>query len=156
MNRDPDGYYTPKPIIELARFLMGDIDLDPASCEEANQTIQAKQIYTKEQDGLKLPWRGRVFFAPPHSAGKCQEWIQRGIKGVESGEITHLFLMLQSWAKIPSEAPEPNLTLANLPVRCYGSDNSYVQDFVNVYYWGFLQDGWQGIADELRHMKRIG
>ena len=34
-------WYTPESIIELARETMGSIDLDPASCEAANRTVEA-------------------------------------------------------------------------------------------------------------------
>ena len=45
---------------------MGEIDLDPASCAfPAQQVVRATTFYTKEQNGLTLPWRGRVR-AEPH------------------------------------------------------------------------------------------
>ena len=31
-------WYTPAPILERVRAVLGPIDLDPASCEEANPT----------------------------------------------------------------------------------------------------------------------
>jgi hypothetical protein len=33
--------YMPAPMIELVRDVLGTIDLDPASCEEANKVVQA-------------------------------------------------------------------------------------------------------------------
>ncbi len=58
-------WYTPKNIVEGARALMGGIDLDPASCLKANETVRATQIYDVADDGLSKPWRGRVFLNPP-------------------------------------------------------------------------------------------
>ncbi len=58
-------HYTPAHVVERARALLGGIDLDPASCEEANKTIQAGKIYTKENSGLVQPWQGRIFLNPP-------------------------------------------------------------------------------------------
>ena len=58
-------HYTPEHVVEAARQLMGGIDLDPASCAEANTTVRAAEYYTKEDDGLSLVWNGRVFLNPP-------------------------------------------------------------------------------------------
>src|SRR6266496_5442474 len=47
-----DEWYTPPEIIELVRTVLGEIDLDPASCIEAQRTVMAKRFYTKHNDGL--------------------------------------------------------------------------------------------------------
>jgi T5orf172 domain len=58
-------FYSPKPLVEAARKVMGGIDLDPASEVIANRWIQAGKIYTISEDGLKQPWFGRVYLNPP-------------------------------------------------------------------------------------------
>lgn len=58
-------WYTPEDVIEAARALMGGIDLDPASCATANRTVRASHYFTKEDNGLALPWRGRVWLNHP-------------------------------------------------------------------------------------------
>lgn len=59
--------YTPPDLVEMVREVLGGIDLDPASSELANHTVQASQIFT-EADGEKTfheDWCGRVFMNPP-------------------------------------------------------------------------------------------
>jgi hypothetical protein len=58
--------FTPSHIIEKVRLVMGGIDLDPASCEMAQKTVQAKVYFTQKEDGLAQKWSGRVFLNPPY------------------------------------------------------------------------------------------
>ena len=62
-----DEWYIPKYIIDAARTTMGSIDLDPASSILANQTVMAKKIYTKEDNGLTQNWFGNIWLNPPYS-----------------------------------------------------------------------------------------
>lgn len=65
--RKNNEWYTPARYVEAARSVMGGIDLDPASCEVANQTVRATHFYAREENGLMLPWSGRVWLNPPFS-----------------------------------------------------------------------------------------
>lgn len=60
-------YFTPAPLVEAARLTLGDIRLDPASCNLANQVIRAKYYYSLEygDNGLCLPWFGPLLVNPP-------------------------------------------------------------------------------------------
>ena len=56
-------WYTPPPIIEAARKVMGSIDCGPAT-SEGNHT-GAKIFYTMETEGLDEEWIGNVWLNPP-------------------------------------------------------------------------------------------
>lgn len=59
-------WYTPEIYVEAARDVMGSIDVDPASCAQANLTVRAATFYTIEDDGLGRDWPGNVWLNPPY------------------------------------------------------------------------------------------
>lgn len=63
---DSNEWYTPAQYIAAVRETLGGIDLDPASNEQANATVQAAQFFTLEDDGLARDWVGRFFVNPPY------------------------------------------------------------------------------------------
>jgi len=64
-------YYTPVEIVEAARRVMGGIDLDPASSENANRIVKATRIFTAQDDGLARLWHGRIWLN--HPFGRAEE-----------------------------------------------------------------------------------
>ena len=76
-------WYTPPQYIEAARRVMGSIDLDPATSEVAQATVQAGTYYTKETNGLDKPWLGNVWCNPPYSSELINAFTARI---VEHGE----------------------------------------------------------------------
>ena len=64
-NSHEQEWYTPACYIESARKVMASIDLDPASCEIANETVKALYYCAKETDGLTIPWHGTVWLNSP-------------------------------------------------------------------------------------------
>ena len=69
--------YTPVTVIEAVRDVMGEIDLDPASCEFANEVVRAKAIYTEEDNALEQPWSGRVFLNPPYQQPEIRLFAEK-------------------------------------------------------------------------------
>lgn len=82
---DSDEYYTPAYIIDAARSVLGEIDLDPASCELAQSVVQADDYYNKKADGLNKPWFGNVWLNPPFS--KPEPFVSKMIEEYEAGNV---------------------------------------------------------------------
>lgn len=75
-----DEWYTPLWIIERARIAFGgDIDLDPASCELANRTVQAKRYISPPDDGLLHEWAGNVWINPPFSEAQTGAFVDKAL-----------------------------------------------------------------------------
>ncbi len=55
-----DEWYTPVPILELARRVLGVIEFDPASDDFGNKRVKAKVFHTREQDGLRQAWPNQM------------------------------------------------------------------------------------------------
>ena len=83
-------WYTPAKYIEAARQVMGRIDLDPASCEEANLTVKATRYYDKTQNGLMQPWWGCVWLNPPY--GFVNGGTKRGFSSSLQAKFVEKFL----------------------------------------------------------------
>lgn len=62
-------HYTPVDIVAASRQVLGEIDLDPASCLQAQEVVGATVWYgtgsPDGEDGLTEPWGGSVFLNPP-------------------------------------------------------------------------------------------
>lgn len=97
-------WYTPARYIEAACKVMGDIDLDPASCELANRTVKAKRYYTIEDNGLVQPWHGRVWLNPPYNpTWDCRfpqpTWARKLQREYQSGNIEQALLLVSASIK---------------------------------------------------------
>ena len=67
---DVERYTCPLIMARVQEFL-GQIELDPASCKLANQTVKASRIITKKGNGLIKPWKAKnVWLNHPFQKGE--------------------------------------------------------------------------------------
>jgi len=85
--------YTPAEYIDPVRKVLGTIDLDPASCKQAQKTIKAKRFYTVADDGLTKPWKGRVFLNPPYHRELAPKFVDKLVGEFESRRVTHAVML---------------------------------------------------------------
>ena len=71
-------YFTPKEIVDAARCVFGGtIDLDPASCALANETVKAEKFFSIDDDGLSQMWHGNIWLNPPYTNGVIQKFVSK-------------------------------------------------------------------------------
>jgi hypothetical protein len=138
-------YYTPAEIIEAARRVLGSIDLDPASNATANRTVRATKFYTKQQNGLLLPWRGRVWLNPPY-CGQAGKFVGKLLDEYRAGNISSA-IALVNWRSVDSKWFRPlfdqTLCFCYERVQFHGEKEAYVIPFL-----AYLGTGKQLFVDE--------
>lgn len=94
-------WYTKPIYIELARIVLGDIDLDPASNVLAQSWIQAATFFTKDDDGFSRPWLGRVWLNPPYGQRKpnAGDWMLKAMSEYDAGRVTAAILLVRGDSK---------------------------------------------------------
>lgn len=92
---ETNEWFTPAWVVELARAVMGGIDLDPASCDQAQQVVRAAKYYTKEENGLRWPWNGRTWLNPPYGTEQ-KPWIDKLVYDYHRAHVTEAILLTKS------------------------------------------------------------
>lgn len=80
-------HYTPPEIVALAVKTLGEIDLDPCSNSREAPNIPAREHYTRAENGLLLPWIGRVYLNPPYGR-KIGDWVRKLRAEYEAGNTS--------------------------------------------------------------------
>lgn len=71
---ESEVWLTPPRIIEA----LGPFDLDPCACMEPRPWPTAREHFTRLENGLARPWRGRVWCNPPYGGPAIiRPWLHR-------------------------------------------------------------------------------
>jgi ParB family chromosome partitioning protein len=89
---------SPDPIPSMARYVMGDIDVDPASTAFANKTVKARIYFTKQDDGLSKPWGGRVYLNPPYSRRLIRKFVSKLCAEYRAGRVPTAILLTHNFS----------------------------------------------------------
>lgn len=93
-------WYTPLKYVLLVKQVLGEIDLDPASCFVANETVGAASYYDVITNGLAHNWYGRVFLNPPYgkidNVSQQEKWTCKLIYEYVVGHVTEGICLVNS------------------------------------------------------------
>lgn len=81
---DSPEHYTPAAIVDAVIDVLGEIDLDPCSNSKDTPNVPALYHYTVEDDGLSLPWVGKVYMNPPYGRS-IGEWVNKLTESLDTG-----------------------------------------------------------------------
>lgn len=90
-------WYTPADIIQAAQTVLGAIDLDPASSEHAQRTVQASKYFTLADDGLTQPWHGSVFLNPPYAQPHIENFADKMIAEVAACRVKTAIMLTHNY-----------------------------------------------------------
>ncbi len=153
--RDSDAWFTPSMYTDMAREVMGDIDLDPFSSQEANVHIKAKRYFDIKSNAFNQQWfqdQGRVFMNPPYGrkiinaavdiflTNLSNESIAQGIVLVNNATETRWFHLLLNSADVIC-FPERRIAFETIDGK-YVSGNTRGQVF---FYFGYKVDKFEEV-----------
>lgn len=90
-------WYTPALYIEKARRVLGEIDVDPASCDRAQETIRAASFFTEQTDGLVQEWIGKVWLNPPYGGKLIAAFSAKLLAELEAKRCSGAIMLTNSY-----------------------------------------------------------
>ena len=92
-----EEWFTPPKYIKLARAVLNEIDLDPATHEDAQTIVQAARYFTKKDDGLKHEWYGNVWLNPPYGKRLIAKFIAKLRDEWDAGRISEAICLTHNY-----------------------------------------------------------
>jgi phage N-6-adenine-methyltransferase len=88
-----DEWFTPTQPLDLARAVLGEIKLDPATHPVAQRRVRAAKFFTKAEDGLNKEWCGSVFLNPPYSTPLIGQFVTKLVEEYTAGRVTAAIML---------------------------------------------------------------
>jgi ParB family chromosome partitioning protein len=95
-NSGNNEWYTPPMYVQAAKDVMGSIDVDPASCELANATVQAATFYDERANGLTKTWSGNVWMNPPYAQPLISQFCSALVEKFQAGEVKQACVLVNN------------------------------------------------------------
>jgi ParB family chromosome partitioning protein len=95
-NAGENEWYTPKEYIEAAIEVMGGIDLDPASTDEANAIVGASRFFDEADNGLERKWTGRIWLNPPYAQPLIGLFANKLMQSVRDEYVTQACILVNN------------------------------------------------------------
>jgi phage N-6-adenine-methyltransferase len=90
-------WYTPPEYVDAARACLGAIDVDPATAPIAQKTVRAARFFTRDDDGLRHDWRGRIWLNPPYSQPDIGRFVDKLLAELAAGRATQAILLTHNY-----------------------------------------------------------
>jgi len=165
ITRDSDAWFTPKIYTEMAREVMGEIDLDPFSSELANRRVNAKRYFDIKNDAFKQQWfqdQGRVFMNPPYGRKIIDASVEIFLTNWTNESITQAIVLVNN----ATETKWFQSLLSSSPVLCMPSrriafetdDGKHVSGNTRgqvFFYFGHKTDRFESVFKRVGTILRI-
>lgn len=90
-------WYTPPEYMEAVRACLGAIDVDPASSARAQESVRASRFFTRDNDGLRHDWHGRIWLNPPYSQPDIARFIDKLLAEIAVGRVCQAILLTHNY-----------------------------------------------------------
>jgi len=89
-----DEWWSPSPVVEAARRVLGEISLDPCSCPEANEVVKALKFFDKEANGLVHEWFATgLWLNPPFGNNGLGQFTKKLLQEIKAGRTTAAIML---------------------------------------------------------------
>lgn len=160
--RDSDSWFTPIEYVEMARLVMGRIDLDPFSSDEANKVVRATRIFTVEDSAIGRGWcdygRVNVWMNPPYGRGIINKAVDQFLAVYMDGQVDKAVVLVNNatetqWFQALITQADA-MCLVNKRISFYNTDGKEVSG--NTRGQIFLYFDVDGVSNFDKEFSRIG
>jgi phage N-6-adenine-methyltransferase len=169
---DGDEWYTPEWLIDMARQVMGEIDLDPASSDAAQEVVNAYRYYTKKRDALTINWLGRhngphiyparVWLNPPYSHPLIGQFVDKLLEQVEEEYVGEWMLLTNNntetewWHRAAAAADAICFFRSRIFFWRPGREDSSPRQGQTLFYFGENVDRFRDVFSEKGIVIEVG